>query len=108
MSTLAQPDVPGGTVIDFLGSASTSQVRRLVCSQSIVNVPQNSPVDCADTVDEPARQASRHPTLHTPAFQQLDDITRSLLRGSRTWCWRGPGAFCARTAESTYRPAGRV
>src|SRR5262245_23053029 len=109
MSTLAQPDVPAGTVIDFLGSTSTSQVRRPVCSQSIVKVPHNSPVDCADTLDEPARQASRHPTLHTRAFQQLDDITSLFVA-------RQQNVVLARTvrvlretfSNPTYPPAGKV
>src|SRR5262245_20230762 len=96
MSTLAQPDVPAGTVIDFLGSASTSQVRRLVCSQSIVKVPHNSPVDCADTLDEPTRQASRHHTIHTPAFRQLDDIAWFFVARQQNVVLRGPCAFCAR------------
>jgi len=42
-------------------------------------VPHNSPVDCADTLDEPARQASSQPTLHTPAFQHFDDIDSLLI-----------------------------
>src|SRR5215510_4125207 len=109
MSTLAQPDVPAGTVIDFLGSTSTSQVRRRVCSQSIVKVPHNSPVGCADTFDEPARQASRHPTLHTPAFQQLDDIASLFVaRQQKMVLARTVRVLRETFLNPTYPPAGKV
>src|SRR4029453_17030902 len=96
MSTLAQPDVPAGTVIDFLGSTSTSQARRLVCSQSIVKSPHNSLVDCAAALDEPARQARRHAALHTPAFQRLDDIASLFVARQQN---RHAGADRARSAR---------
>jgi hypothetical protein len=68
--------------------------------------PHNSPVDCAAALDEPARHASRHPTLHTPAFHRLDDIASLFVARQQN---RHAGADRARSALDlqNQRTAGR-